>query len=197
MGFLESIGSIGPDFIKSITGVDEQVDAAKAAQAQQQTFLDNMLAFQDKIFQGGAPFRQLSLDQLRRSLGSDSIVNPAFDLAQREGLDVLGNNASTIGDPGSGASQIAKGRFSAGIAGEKARSLINQQNVRGQLALGAGNIGTGATGQAASLFGPAAGVQGNISNLTQIAGSGDAQGFQNLLGILGVGADIFGATQGA
>lgn len=167
-------------FIGDIIGGNKQNKAIDQASNIQQQYYNDLLTFQKEVYGDTGPFRDIALQraQLLQNLFPDLLgklnapasdtVSPAFTLAGNEGLNLIRSNFATSGDPNSGPSQIAAGRFMEGLGSQEAQTNIGQQNflTSGMLSLlGGGPSPTTGVGESANLLGMAGGSVNNLSNL--------------------------------
>jgi len=154
----------------SIAGAHAQSNALTKASNIQKQYQQQLLDFQRMVYGEGAPFRDLAkglLPDLRQqALSPES--SAGYKLLSREGLDLLRGNAATTGDPYSGPSQIAQGRFQAGLAASERDAQIQRMF---QLAGFSSQVGGQSTAQAANLLGAAGGPANNMANLAQSQGA--------------------------
>jgi len=164
------VAGAGAGLAGSLTGAHAQeVGLSRAANIQQQ-YQQQLLDFQRMVYGEGAPFRDLAkglLPDLRRQVLSPE-SSAGYKLLSREGLDLLRGNAATTGDPYSGPSQIAQGRFQAGLAASERDAQIQRMF---QLAGFGSQAGGQSTAQAANLLGAAGGPATNMANLAQSQGA--------------------------
>src|SRR3990167_4129573 len=168
-------------------GARAQDKATRRSIEEQRREFDLLMGFQQQVYGDTAPFRNLSFERYQMlqnqlpgllnmlNAPASNTVSPAFRLAGNEGLNLIRSNYATSGDPNSGPSQIAAGRFMEGLGAQEAQANINQNNFQtsGLLNLlgGGGPSPTTGTAEAANLLGNTAGVSGNISSLLQSQGA--------------------------
>ncbi len=166
--------------VASYQGAKKQRQAIGKAARGQEAFQQNLLDFQREVFEGGQPFRDISLEFARTGAETlpqlqENVMNPTlsagFGLAAQEGLQLLSQNAAVTGSPTSGPAQIAKGRFMAGLSSAETDRMMNNMFRLAGFGTGAGGQATAATGQAGQALGAAGGVAGNLANLQVAQGA--------------------------
>jgi hypothetical protein len=140
----------------NILGGMAQGRAISRAQDKQQEFQNRLLGFQERVFGEGAQFRTLArslLPQLQSELAQPTLSRGFSRASER-----LNRRLAATGNLRSGAAAIGQAELGALERERNLSRLVSGIN------LGAG-VGQRSTGQAASLFGPAAGVTSQIANL--------------------------------
>jgi len=168
MGTVAAIGAVGGGMalgsIGNIVGANAQTRALKRGQNIQRDYQNQLLEFQRMIYGDASPYRDLAtglLPDLEASVRNPQ-TSEGFKIASQEGLDLLRSNAAVSGDPNSGSSQIAQGRFLSGLtASERDRQISDMFRLAG---FGQG-ASSQAAGQSAQLLGAAGGPAANMSNM--------------------------------
>lgn len=187
-GFNQALSGL-TSFEQELSGYGQQLGFPEAAFTQTGQDISGL----------GSQTLQDTLAALREQALSPEL-SPQFQLLSREGLKQLAQQGATTGSPFSGPTQIAQGRFLAGLgASERERQLQNLYNVS---QISSGLLGGGQATEAAlgfgglrsGIFGQRGGVQSNLANLRLGKGLQQAQNIYGLSSGIGQVSDAVAAA---
>ncbi len=168
-----AVGATAAGAALSSKAASKQASANKKAIRTVEDFRQQVLEFQQRIYDESSPFREIALNEAQRGQGVRDQTIPYllsqllsdeqpgergygkdFDLAASEGIDAIQRNFATRGSPSSGAAQVAAGRFTSGlVASEEQRRFARREARLNNLfrLSGLGGVPSPTTGVAESL----------------------------------------------